>query len=425
MRRVLDWGRRIRADLAASTDASLLSVLRFLGLLYGPVDHRLPINEAFRKALRYRLPAHVTWRHALGGIVYLLFMVLVVTGVLLAIYYRPSTQEAYPSIQRIVTGVRFGWLIRDLHVWAASMIVIAALAHMARVFVEGVYKPPRETNWLVGVTLLFLLLAFGATGYLLPWDQWAYWTVTELLHTVAVAPLVGPLLSRALTGDVIVSGATLSRHFALHVIVLPWLTFWLLALHFALLRKHGIAPPMAPPASGRPGVPFFPHHLLRSFVVAVLVLAVVISAAALFPRPVGDPANPYELPESLVSTWVPVEVSLGLVRYLTPWGFLAFALIGAGLALLPLFDRDPARALRLRPRAVALGLVFLLGFVGAWIAGRAVRTPSPDLRPAAEVLERETLPGSEPGLRLPDVGPTPERPAVPGPDAAGRPRGGL
>ncbi|MBI3983001.1 MAG: cytochrome b N-terminal domain-containing protein [Gemmatimonadetes bacterium] len=423
MRRVLNWIRRIRDDLAASTDASLLAVPRFLGLLYGPIDHRLPINEALRKALRYRLPAHVTWRHALGGIVYLLFILLVVTGVLLAVYYRPSTQEAYPSVQRIVTDVSFGWLVRDVHVWAASLIVVAALAHMARVFADGVYKPPRETNWLVGVLLLFLLLAFGATGYVLPWDQWAYWTIAELLDAVAVLPVIGPPLARVLTGDVIVSGATLSRHFALHVIVLPWLAFWLLALHFALLRKHGVTPPITPSDRDKPGLPFFPHHLLRSFIVAVLAVAITVSAAAVFPRPVGHAANPYAVPDSLVSTWVPVEVSLGLVRYLTPWGLAAFTALGVALALLPLFDRDPARPLRQRPVAAALGLAFLLGFAGAWVAGRTVRTPSTRMRPASDVLEQRTPRRTEPGAPLPEVGPTPERPAAPAPEAARPPRG--
>ena len=182
------WVGRFWGDLKASTDAGLLGLLRFMGLLYGRIDHRLPIDQAFRKALGYRLPRYAGWRHAFGGITYLLFIVLVGTGVLLSFYYRPSAQEAYQSVQHVVSGIRLGWLMRDLHVWAANLVVVAALVHMARVFFSAAYKPPRETNWLVGLFLLFLILAFGATGYLLPWDQGAYWTVTEGLDVTERAP---------------------------------------------------------------------------------------------------------------------------------------------------------------------------------------------------------------------------------------------
>ncbi|MFQ6047535.1 MAG: cytochrome b N-terminal domain-containing protein, partial [Gemmatimonadales bacterium] len=235
-RALVRWLAQTWEDLKESTDASLLGIARFLGLLYGPIDRQLRIDAALRRSLSYRLPPHVGWRHALGGVTYLLLIVLIVTGVLLSLYYRPSAQEAYPSIQHIVSEVSFGWLVRDLHVWSASLIVIAALAHMARVFFEAAYKPPRETNWLVGLLLLVTVLAFGATGYLLPWDQWAYWTVSEALVALERVPLVGGLLVGALAGDEIVSGATLSRYFALHVIVLPWLVFALLIFHYTLLR---------------------------------------------------------------------------------------------------------------------------------------------------------------------------------------------
>jgi quinol-cytochrome oxidoreductase complex cytochrome b subunit len=259
--------------------------------------------------LRYRLATHVGWRHVFGGITYLLFIVLVVTGVLLSFYYRPSPQEAYPSIQYIVSEVPMGWLVRGLHVWSANLIVIAVLAHMARVFFAGAYKPPRETNWLVGLLLLFVVLGFGATGYLLPWDQWAYWTVTEVLDTASRVPVLS-LGVYLLRGDVIVSGATLGRFFAWHVIVLPWIAFALIVFHFMLVRRHGIAPPEGTQSSAEGGMRFFPNHLLHAFIVGVWVLAVTFSAAALFPRPVGDPANPFVIPETIVSSWIVVDVSL-------------------------------------------------------------------------------------------------------------------
>ncbi len=425
------WLPQFWEDLRTSADAGLLGVARFVGLLYGPIDRNLRIDEAWRKALRYRLAEHVGWRHALGGITYLLLMVLVVTGVLLAFYYRPSVDEAYPSIQHIVSEVSFGWLIRDLHLWCANLIVIVALAHMARVFFEAAYKPPREMNWIVGLALLGVVLAFGATGYLLPWDQWAYWTVTEVLDAVALVPLFGGLLADAIKGDVIASGATLSRFFALHVIVLPWITLALVSYHFTLIRRRGLAPPMTVEDGGRKwrlsgvgvgeqphgGRPFFPNHLLRSFAVAVLTLAVALTLAILFPRPVGEPANPYVLPNELVSTWAPVDVSLALIRFTGIWGLALFSLLGVGLILLPVFDRRPERGLRQRPVAVALGTVFFVGFLAAWLAGRQIRSVPPSERPQPEVVGEQAEQLQE--LPLPDLGPTPP---VPNPEDSGRRR---
>lgn len=362
------WLAQVAADIRESIDPGLLGVARFFGLLYGPIDRSVTIDRALRKAMARRLPGHVSWRHALGGITYLLFIVLIVTGVLLSFYYRPSAQEAYPSIQYIVTDVPWGWLVRDLHVWSANLIVIAILAHMARVFFAGTYKPPRETNWLVGLCLLLVVLGFGATGYLLPWDQWAYWTVTVALDAMSRVPVLG-ILADVLRGDVNVSGATLSRFFAVHVILLPWLALSLLLFHFSLVRRHGIAPPADPATEPVEGPPFFPVHLLRSFVVGTLIVAVAISLAALFPRPTGAPANPFVLPEGLVSSWIVVDVSLALVHYLGVWGFSIFTILGISMALLPLFDRRPERRLRKRPLALALGLVFFAGFLVAWLAG--------------------------------------------------------
>lgn len=459
-RRASEWTGQFWSDVRASVDPGLLAAARFLGLLYGRIDRDVTIDEALRKALRRRLPAHVGWRHAFGGITHLLFMVLVVTGVLLCVYYRPSAEEAYASIQFIVSEVTLGWLLRDLHAWTANLIVIAALAHMARVFFEGAYKPPRETSWFVGLLLLLVVLSFGATGYLLPWDQWAYWTVAETLGAVEAIPLLGAPLAGLLRGDEFVSGATVSRFFVIHAIVLPWLALALLVFHFAVLRKHGPAPPVretgrtgrapaegtgAPVEAGRPaadrkgrpasdpgsatdeertGIPFFPHHLLRSFIVSVLVLGLALTLAIWFPRPVAPPATPSEVPEALVSTWIVVDVTRGLLHYLGPWGLAAFTLLGVALALLPLFDRSPGRWLRDRRAAVALGVLFFAGFAVAWLAGRGLESPPPSPPPLEERVPAggESAPGTEGAPVEPGLGPAPIRPA-PEPEPGASPGG--
>lgn len=444
-RRASDWLGQFRSDVRASVDPGLLAAARFLGLLYGRIDRNLPIDEALRKALRRRLPAHVGWRHAFGGITHLLFMVLVVTGVLLCVYYRPSAEEAYASVQFLVSEVTLGWLLRDLHAWTANLIVIAVLAHMGRVFFEGAYKPPRETSWFVGLLLLFVVLAFGATGYLLPWDQWAYWTVAETLGALEHIPLLGAPLAGLLRGDEFVSGATVSRFFVIHAIVLPWLAFTLLIFHFAVLRKHGPAPPPGGrgdaarsgpearegpepgPAAARPvgdaegeGVPFFPEHLLRSFIVSVLVLGIALTLAIWFPRAMPPPATPSEAPEALVSTWIVVDVTRGILHHLGPWGLGAFTLLGLALAFLPLFDRSPERRLRHRRGALVLGGLFFVGFAAAWLAGRGLESPAPSPPPLEEGVPatESAAPGTEGAPVEPELGPAPIRPApepTPGP----------
>jgi cytochrome b6 len=382
--RILGWFGQFRADVKASTDAGLLAVTRWFGILYGPIDRRLPIDQAWRKSRSYRLPSHIRWKHALGSIAYLLFILLVVTGVLLSFYYRPSIQEAYPSLQHIVSNVSMGWLMRDMHVWTASLIVLVILLHMARVFIDVAYKPPRETNWLAGMLLLLVVLAFGATGHLLAWDQWAYWSTTEVLATYEEIPVFGPLLTDLLTGDVVVSGATLSRFFALHVIVLPWVAFALLAFHFGLLRRHGIAPPVRAAPSDAVGRRFYPAHLLRSLITAVLVVGFVMTAAIMFPRPHAEIANPYVVPSDLEVTWAPASIGLAVVRHLGHWGVIAFLAVGLGFAMLPLCARGPERRITRKPVALLLGFALVAALAWAWIAGSRIDTVAPDAAPAVE-----------------------------------------
>lgn len=393
------WG-----DLRTSVDPGLLAAARFLGLLYGRIDRRLPIDRALRKSLRRRLPAHADWRHAFGGIAHLLFIVLVVTGVLLCVYYQPSALEAYASIQFLVSQVSVGWLIRDLHAWSANLIVIAVLVHMARVWADGAYRPPRETSWFVGLVLFLVILAFGATGYLLPWDQWAYWTAAETLGTVERMPLFGGVVADLLRGDQAVSGVTISRFFLIHAIILPWVAFALLAFHFSVIRRHGPAPPADPSKAEGEGMRFFPDHLLRSFMVGILVLAGAITLAILFPRPVGPPATPFAAPEHLHSTWIVVDVSRALLWYLGPWGLALFTLLGIALVLLPLFDRGSGRRLRERPAVAALGAVFFVGLLVAWLVGHQLEGTGPRAEVGPGVPAVETDPAGEPEFQAPVEG---------------------
>jgi len=217
----------------------------FTGFLYGELDERLELKAAVQKQLRKPLSGRVThWGGCFGGITFLLFAIQVVTGVLLAIYYRPSVESAHDSVLFIMNDVRYGWLIRSVHRYAAELMVLTVMVHMVKVFLAGAYKPPRELTWVSGVFLLFLTLTFGFTGYLLPWDQRAYWATTvgtEMAHSV---PLVGKYLSYALKGGDVIGQRTLSRFYAMHVIVLPWVTAFFLLSHFLMIRRQGAYEPL-------------------------------------------------------------------------------------------------------------------------------------------------------------------------------------
>jgi quinol-cytochrome oxidoreductase complex cytochrome b subunit len=208
-------------------------------------DERYQIIEPLRKVLSKPVPLFATrWMYCLGGITFLLFIIQGVTGTMLAFYYKPTPEQAYTSIQFIENEVRFGAAIRAIHHWSANGMVVMVVAHMVRVFISGAFKPPREFNWVTGVLLLLLTLGFGFTGYLLPWDQRAYWATTVGTEIAGGIPQIGDLALVFLRGGWDVTAITLSRFYAVHVLVLPAVIVLLLALHFLMVRRQGIAHPL-------------------------------------------------------------------------------------------------------------------------------------------------------------------------------------
>ncbi|MFQ6092254.1 MAG: cytochrome bc complex cytochrome b subunit [bacterium] len=220
------------------------SIINFLPIIYGELDKRLELKEALGKALKKPVPKHVNLFHCFGGITFLLFVIEIITGVLLALYYKPSPEEAFASVKFITNEVTFGWLIRQVHAWGAQLMILMVILHMLRVFFQGAYKSPRELNWIVGVLLLFVTLTFGFTGYLLPWDQLSFWGTTVGTEVAGGVPLIGNFILILLRGGENVTEDTLTRFYALHVLVLPWITAGLLALHFIMVRRQGIAGPL-------------------------------------------------------------------------------------------------------------------------------------------------------------------------------------
>lgn len=250
--------------------------------------------EGIRAFLAHKkVPIHsATIWYYFGGITLFLFVIQVLTGVLLLLYYRPTPSEAFESVQFIMTRVEFGWLVRSIHSWSANLMVLSALIHMFSVFFLRSYRRPRELTWLSGMLLLCLTLAFGFSGYLLPWNTLAYFATKVGTNMAGAVPLVGGFVRRFLRGGEEVTGATLTRFFGFHVAVLPGLTTLLLLAHLALVQKWGMS---SPKGEGKeaPVMPFFPNFVLRELMAWYGALAVLGTLAALMPWELGTKADPF------------------------------------------------------------------------------------------------------------------------------------
>src|SRR5438105_4746635 len=188
------------------------------------------------------LHRHTIWYY-FGGMTLFLFSIQVVTGILLLLYYRPTAESAFESVQFIMAEVRFGWLVRSIHSWSANLMILTLFVHMASVYFTRAYRAPREATWLTGVALLVLVLGFGFSGYLLPWNKLAFFATQVGTQIVGSVPLIGSFVLRFLRGGENVTGATLTRFYGFHVAVLPALTTALLTLHLLLVQVYGMSTP--------------------------------------------------------------------------------------------------------------------------------------------------------------------------------------
>jgi hypothetical protein len=209
------------------------------------IDERYKTKEVLEKFLSKPVPNWATrWWYCLGGITAFLFVIQAITGIMLAFYYQPTPENAYASIQYIENEVFFGASIRSIHHWAANGMVVMCIAHMLRVFIMGAFKPPRELNWSSGVILFIVTMGFGFTGYLLPWDQRAYWATTVGTEIAGGIPDIGELILVFLRVGWGISAATLSRFYSLHVLVLPILVIVTMVMHFLMIRRQGLKEPL-------------------------------------------------------------------------------------------------------------------------------------------------------------------------------------
>jgi quinol-cytochrome oxidoreductase complex cytochrome b subunit len=350
------------------------------GKLWLWLDERIGLKDLQKLAKKKEIPVnrHSVWYY-FGGMTLFLFMIQVGTGILLLLYYRPSAGEAFESIQFLMTEVQFGWLVRSIHSWSANLMVFAMFIHLFSALFLKAYRQPRELTWLSGCGLLGLSLAFGFTGYLLPWNELAFFATRVGTEIPGIVPLVGPFMRRLLRGGDDVTGATLTRFYGIHVAILPAIVMMVLGLHLFLVQKHGMSRP--PSADGDDSakrvMPFFPNFFLRDLVGWLCALGVLAALAAYLPAELGKKADPFQsAPIGIKPEWyfmamfqtlklLPSHI-LGIEGELL--GVLGFGVIGLVLVVMPFIDQRAAIGQSSRlPTAFAITLILytiLLTYLG-------------------------------------------------------------
>jgi ubiquinol-cytochrome c reductase cytochrome b subunit len=341
------------------------------------LDTRTGYRRILSNALEEPVRGGARWAYVFGSVLTVLLALQVLTGVLLACYYAPSATTAWASVAYIQDQATLGWFVRGLHSYGASAMVAVTAAHLGQVMLYGAYRAPREMNWIVGVMMFGLVMAFALTGYLLPWDQKGYWATQVATSILGTTPVLGRGLQELVQGGPAYGNFTLTRFFALHTYVLPGAIIVLLAAHLALFRRHGVTPRWGTPEAELEAktVPFWPDQLWRdavacAVVVGIMVVLIVRSHGAELEAP-ADPSSSYVArPE-----WYFLPL-FQLLKYfegpLEPIGTMVVpAVAGLALVALPFLDRSSRRAPSARKIVLGSGVgaalgVLALGLLAAW-----------------------------------------------------------
>ena len=337
------------------------------------LEHRTGIESAIKNFLYEDIPDSAGWHQIIGSMAVFFFVIQVFTGGLLAFNYAATPGEAYNSVKYIMTEITGGPLIRGLHHWGASMMLIIVALHMIQVFIYGAYKKPREATWMVGVVLLLITLAFGLTGYLLPWDNRAYWGTEVTTQIISTTPLAGPYLLRLLGSQGAVGNVTFSRFYALHTVLLPPLTIIIIGIHIYLVRKHGVAAAVGDTAPKRK---FFPEQVFKDTVGVAIAFIILFIMALVVKVPLERLADPTDTAYVPRPEWYFLFLFQALKFFKGPLEAVGSVVL-PGLAVLTLFlipfiDRGPM--IRLGKRTFAITFVFLAAIAWTSLTTAAVVT---------------------------------------------------
>jgi ubiquinol-cytochrome c reductase cytochrome b subunit len=337
------------------------------------LEHRTGVETAIKSFLYEDIPASSGWHQVFGSIALFLFMTQAFTGILLAFNYAPTPGEAYNSLKYIITELTGGRMIRGLHHWGASMIIVVVVLHMCQVFLYGAYKKPREATWMVGIVLLLLTLAYGLTGYLLPWDNRAYWGTVVTTQIAAQAPLMGPYLTRLLGGEGSIGVVTFARFYALHVLLLPPATMILIALHVYLVRKHGVAPAVNDTA---PKKRFFPEQVFKDTVATFVAFVILFTLAIAVKVPLERLADPTDTSYIPRPEWYFLFLFQTLKFFSGPLEVVGSIVLPTlaimGLFAIPFIDRGALT--QVRKRTVAIGVLALAALGWGGLTAAAIAT---------------------------------------------------
>lgn len=343
------------------------------------LDERVDLSDVRHFISEKGVPVHAqkVWYY-LGGMTLFLFAVQVCTGILLLLYYRPSAAEAYESVQFIVSKVEFGWLIRNIHSWSANLLIALAFAHFFSVFVLKSYRKPRELTWVSGILLLFLMLGFGFSGYLLPWNELSFFATKVGTGIAGAVPFAGKFMLRLLRGGDDVTGATLSRFYGLHVAILPAIATALVGVHLLLVQRQGMSVPISVEQRIKSGarirqMPFFPNYILRDVLAWYVALALLAALALFYPWELGQKADPFAaVPAGIRPEWYFLAMfhTLKLLpSHIAGFegeqvGVVAFGAAAVFLVFVPFLDRRARRGERSPAFTIAavLALLYLVAF---------------------------------------------------------------
>ncbi len=344
--------------------------------LAGWWTQRVPLrSETLRELTNEPVPNHLkAWWWCLGGTPAYLFVVQVVTGILLAFYYRPDPASAWESVGYITHEARFGWFLRGLHKWSATLMIAAVVLHQMRVYFSGAYRAPRELNWLVGMCLLVCTLVLGFTGYALVYEQLSYWGATVGANITDSVPLLGGTLKRMLLGGELYNERTLSRFFVLHAAVLPALMVLLLIVHVTLIRLQGVTEfQFAGDAGQAPKhFDFFPDHLLTELGIGLVLMILLSVLATCLPPEMGPRADPLVTPAVIKPEWFFYVTFRWLKLFAGTFAVLSMGLIVFVMFAWPFIDAWIRRRWPASEFSVWLGILGVLAIVGLTVWEAAV-----------------------------------------------------
>ena len=341
------------------------------------IDHRLPVFSYMHHELHeYPTPKNLSYLWNMGSLAGFALVIMIATGIVLAMHYTPHVDHAFQSVERIMRDVNYGWLIRYVHMNGASFFFIVVYLHVFRGLYYGSYKTPRELLWMLGVVILLLMIITAFMGYVLPWGQMSFWGATVITNIFSAVPLVGESIVTWLWGGFSVDNPTLSRFFSLHYLM-PFLIIGVVILHIIALHRFGSNNPLGIDVSGQQDtIPFHPYYTSKDLFGMVVFLTIFASAIFFYPNFLGHPdnyvpANPLQTPAHIVPEWYFLPYYAILRAIPDKLGGVVFMLASLlVLFVLPWLDRSPVRSGRFRPLFkiffwLLLADCVFLGYLGA------------------------------------------------------------